>query len=74
MRLWAELEKKKKIMGSKLRFVTIRDGELLALQIWASCILSEVEAGGFLGGPMVKNLPCCAGDAGSIPGWGAKVP
>ena len=66
--------KKKKILGSKLRFVTIRDGELLALQVWASCILSEVEAGGFLGGPVVKSLPCCAGDAGSIPGRGAKIP
>ena len=24
----------------------------------------------FPGGPAVKNPPCCAGDAGSIPGWG----
>ena len=22
---------------------------------------------------MVKNLPCDAGDAGSIPGWGTKI-
>ena len=74
MRLWAELKKKKKIQGSKLCFVTIRDGESLALQIWASCTLSEVEAGNFLGGPGVKNPPCSTGDAGSIPGWGTKIP
>ena len=23
---------------------------------------------------MVKNLPCNAGDVGSIPGWGTKIP
>ena len=23
---------------------------------------------------MVKNLPCIAGDTGSIPGWGTKIP
>ena len=27
-------------------------------------------AGGVLGGPMIKNLPCNAGDMGSIPGPG----
>ena len=27
-------------------------------------------AGGVAGGPMVKNLPCNAGDMGSIPGLG----
>ena len=26
------------------------------------------------GGPMVKNPPSNAGDAGSIPGWGTKIP
>ena len=25
-------------------------------------------------GPVVKNLPCNAGDAGSIPGQGTKIP
>ena len=29
---------------------------------------------GFLGGPVVKNLSCNAGDAGSIPGRGPKIP
>ena len=24
--------------------------------------------------PVVKNLPCNAGDVGSIPGWGTKIP
>ena len=28
----------------------------------------------FPGGPVVKNLPCNAGDAGSIPGLGTKIP
>ena len=28
----------------------------------------------FPGGPVVKNLPSNAGNAGSIPGWGAKIP
>ena len=26
------------------------------------------------GGPVVKNLPCNAGDEGSIPDWGTKIP
>ena len=26
------------------------------------------------GGPVVKSLPSSAEDAGSIPGWGAKIP
>ena len=30
--------------------------------------------GDFSGGPMVKNLPCNAGDVGSIPGQGTKIP
>ena len=29
---------------------------------------------GFPGGPVVKNLPCTAGDLGLIPGWGTKIP
>ena len=28
----------------------------------------------FPGGPGVKNVPCNAGDAGSIPGGGIKIP
>ena len=30
--------------------------------------------GDFPGGPVVKNLPSDAGDAGSIPGRGTKIP
>ena len=26
------------------------------------------------GGPVIKNLPCNAWDAGLIPGWGTKMP
>ena len=28
----------------------------------------------FPGGPVVKNPPCNAGDVGSIPGQGTKIP
>ena len=28
----------------------------------------------FLGGPVVKSLPCNAWGVGSIPGWGTKIP
>ena len=28
----------------------------------------------FPGGPEVKSLPGNAGDSGSIPGWGTKIP
>ena len=28
----------------------------------------------FPGCPVVKNLPSSAGDVGSIPGWGTKIP
>ena len=28
----------------------------------------------FPGGPVVKNLPCSAGNVGSIPGQGTKIP
>ena len=28
----------------------------------------------FPDGPVVKNLPSNAGDIGSIPGWGTKIP
>ena len=30
--------------------------------------------GDFPGGPVVKNLPCNAGDTGLIPGWGTNTP
>ena len=30
--------------------------------------------GDFPGGSVVKNSPCKAGDMGSIPGWGTKIP
>ena len=30
--------------------------------------------GDFLGGPVVRNPPCKAGDTGSIPGQGTKIP
>ena len=34
----------------------------------------KIPRGDFPGGPVVKNLPSNAGDVGSIPGWGTKIP
>ena len=34
----------------------------------------ETNMGDFPGGPVVKNPPSNAGDAGSIPGWGTEIP
>ena len=34
----------------------------------------RIDCGDFPGGPMVKNLPCNAGDMGWIPGQGTKIP
>ena len=42
-------------------------------QILGRCWLrneSEITHRDFPGGPGVKNLPCNAGDVGSIPSWG----
>ena len=36
--------------------------------------ISKVQPGDFPGGPVVRNLPSNAGDTGSIPGWGTKIP
>ena len=35
---------------------------------------SEVSLGDYTGGPVLKNPPCNAGDLGSIPGKGTKIP
>ena len=32
------------------------------------------DLGDFPGGPMVRNPPCRAGEAGSVPGLGTKIP
>ena len=34
----------------------------------------DLKRKGFAGGPVVKNLPCNAGDAGLIPGQRTKIP
>ena len=34
----------------------------------------ESNVGTSLGGPVIKNLPCNAGDVGSIPGRRTKIP
>ena len=36
--------------------------------------IQEIFKGNFSGGPVVKNPPSNAGDVGSIPGWGTKIP
>ena len=36
--------------------------------------LTKIYFRDFPGGPMVKNPPSNARDAGSIPGWGTKIP
>ena len=35
---------------------------------------SKIIVRNFSGGPVVKTSPSNAGGAGSIPGWGAKIP
>ena len=35
-------------------------------------MLPKKSLGDFHGGPVVKNLPCNAGDKDSVPGWGTK--
>ena len=37
-------------------------------------LLQDIEYRDFPGGPVVQTLPSNAGGAGSIPGWGAKIP
>ena len=36
--------------------------------------IQELFTRNFSGGPVVKNPPSNAGDVGSIPGWGTKIP
>ena len=39
-----------------------------------SFVFKNCRSRGFLGGPVVKNLPCNAGDTGSISGPGTRIP
>ena len=43
-------------------------------QCLAQWVMYDVEARDFPGGPVVKNPPSNAGDKGSVPGWGTKIP
>ena len=36
--------------------------------------VSVINRGDFSGGPVIRNLPCNAGDASSIPCRGTKIP
>ena len=44
------------------------------LRNYALSSLKCKRVGDFPDGPVVKNQPCDAGDAGLIPGWGTKIP
>ena len=43
-------------------------------QVWSRIFLPKVNEGAGPRGPVVKNLPFSAGDSGSIPDWGTKIP
>ena len=38
------------------------------------CRFKNIDSWDFPRGPVVKNPSCNAGDTGSIPGWGTKIP
>ena len=42
--------------------------------VWKSFGIKRLWGGDFPGGPVVENPPCNAGDEGSIPGRGTKIP
>ena len=46
---------------------------MLGVSLFISC-KNKIQCGDFPGGPVVKNPPSNAGDVGSIPGWGTKIP
>ena len=67
--------------GQQGQPVTQAEQERASLNFPGSLVLSGKEiviknlrARDFPGGPAVKNTPSNAGDAGSIPGWGTKIP
>ena len=45
----------------------------IVMYAWESWPIKK-GAGNFYGGPVVRNPPCDAGDIGSIPGPGTKIP
>ena len=47
---------------------------LLAENLQGNCQSPCFTGGDFPGSPVVKNPPYDAGDAGSISGWGTKIP
>ena len=59
-------------------YTAIRNNEILPFATtWMDLegfMLNEISQQDFPGGPVVKNLPSNAGDPGSIPGWGTKIP
>ena len=54
--------------------MTLQEWVDVTEQCLAQGVMYEVEARNFPGGPVVKNPPSNAGDKGSIPGWGTKIP
>ena len=54
--------------------MTLQEWVDVTEQCLAQGVMYEVEARNLPGGPVVKNPPSNAGDKGSIPGWGTKIP
>ena len=50
--------------------VTFYGKNVTRVEVNISSLLCKSKCVGFPGGPVVKNLSCNAGDAGSIPGLG----
>ena len=67
-------ERKKKLIGRGLPEGRSTDELFLGLQAPSFKKNTKIGDWDFLGGPVVKNLPCNAEDTGSIPGWGTKIP
>ena len=68
------------VRSSNIYFHSLFKDFIVSKKLTYSRFHSQQEArntsnmGDFPGGPVVNNPPSNAGDAGSIPGWGAKIP
>ena len=55
-------------------YILKKDLPVTKPQTWDNRLLTNFWPRDFPGGPVVKNPPCNAGDTGSIPGGGTKIP
>ena len=61
-------------MGKKHFFSSVSESSDIYLKNKLSFFgVKSIPLGDFPGGPVVKNLPCNAGNVGSIPGRGTKT-